>query len=84
MRNYTFRLKPGQDLFDSISLFVQENGIRAGCVSSGAGSLAYAEIRFANRERTTAPEGHFEIASIPGTVSIYALTSALSEILPRS
>jgi hypothetical protein len=31
MRNYTFRLKAGQELFDSISLFIWENEVWAGC-----------------------------------------------------
>jgi predicted DNA-binding protein with PD1-like motif len=35
MENYTFRLKPGQDLFDSIESFVHEKHIGAGCVLSG-------------------------------------------------
>ena len=71
MRNYTFRLKPGQDLFDSISLFVTENDINAGCVLSGVGSLRRAAIRFANQEIVVDLEGYFEIVSLTGTVSVY-------------
>ena len=50
MRNYTFRLKAGQDLFDSISLFIRDNHIQAGCILSGVGSLRRAVLRFANQE----------------------------------
>lgn len=71
MQNYTFRLKSGQDLFDSIETFVKEKRIEAGCVLSGVGSLTYATIRLANREFSTAYDGHFEIVSITGTVSMY-------------
>lgn len=71
MRNYTFRLKPGQDLFDSISLFVRQNNIQAGCVLSGVGSLTRAEMRFANQETTGTLEGYFEIVSMTGTVSVH-------------
>lgn len=71
MRNYTFRLKPGQDLFDSISLFVREQAIGAGCVLSGVGSLTQVALRFANQETIAAFEGHFEIVSITGTVSVH-------------
>ena len=39
MENYTFRLKPGHDLFDSIQAFTDEMKIEAGCVISGVGSL---------------------------------------------
>ena len=71
MRNYTFRLKPGQDLFDSISLFIQENQVQAGCILSGVGSLTHVALRFANQDSYVNFEGYFEIVSITGTVSIH-------------
>ena len=71
MRNYTFRLKPGQDLFDTIEALVREAGIQAGCVLSGVGSLTHLKLRLANREYLSDYEGHFEIVSITGTVSIH-------------
>jgi predicted DNA-binding protein with PD1-like motif len=71
MRNYTFRLKSGQDLFDSIEAFVKEKHVEAGCILSGVGSLTHATIRLANREFNSEYEGHFEIVSITGTVSIH-------------
>jgi predicted DNA-binding protein with PD1-like motif len=71
MRNYTFRLKAGHDLFDSISLFVKEHHIQAGCVLSGVGSLTHVALRFANQEGYANFDGHFEIVSITGTVSIH-------------
>ncbi len=71
MRNYTFRLKPGQDLFDSISLFIRENQIQAGVILSAVGSLTHLVLRFANQETLAAFEGHFEIVSMTGTVSVH-------------
>jgi len=71
MRNYTFRLKSGQDLFDAIDAFVKEKRVEAGCVLSGVGSLTHAAIRLANREYTSQYEGYFEIVSMTGTVSIH-------------
>jgi predicted DNA-binding protein with PD1-like motif len=71
MQNYTFRLKSGQDLFDSIEAFVKEKHIQAGCVLSGVGSLTHATIRLANREFSSEYHGHFEIVSMTGTVSIH-------------
>jgi uncharacterized protein len=71
MRNYTFRLKPGQDLFDSISLFVRENHIQAGCVLSGVGSLTHVALRFADQDTYAGFDGHFEIVSITGTISVH-------------
>ena len=71
MENYTFRLTPGQDLFDSIESFVKQKQIQAGCVLSGVGSLTHVVLRLANRDEYNEYDGHFEIVSITGTVSIY-------------
>ena len=71
MENYTFRLKPGHDLFDSIEAFARQRSIEAGCVISGVGSLTHATLRLANRDFHTDYEGHFEIVSITGLVSIH-------------
>ena len=70
MRIFTFRLKPGQDLFDSIEAFVANKKIQAGCVLSSVGSLTHATLRLANREHYTEYEGHFEIVSMTGTVAL--------------
>lgn len=71
MGNYTFRLKPGHDLFDSIESFVEKKNIGAGCVLSGVGSLTHARLRLANRDFNSDYERFFEIVSITGTVSIH-------------
>jgi predicted DNA-binding protein with PD1-like motif len=61
MQNYTFRLSPEQDLFDSLQAFVMKKHIQAGCILSGVGSLRYATLRLADRE----------IVSITGTLSVH-------------
>jgi predicted DNA-binding protein with PD1-like motif len=71
MQTYTFRLKSGQDLFDALEAFVNENQIEAGCVLCSVGSLTHARLRLANRDYFNEYEGHFEIVSITGTVSIH-------------
>lgn len=71
MHNYTFRLKPGDDLLNAIGTFVLEKRIEAGCVLSGVGSLRRAVLRFANRELHSELDGNFEIVSLTGTVSIH-------------
>jgi uncharacterized protein len=71
MRSFTFRLKPGQDLFDSIEEVVKENKIEAGCVLSSVGSLTHVTLRLANRSDYNEYDGHFEIVSMTGTVSIH-------------
>lgn len=69
MKTYTFRLKPGQDLFNEIDSFVKTNTIEAGCILSSVGSLAHATLRLANTGYYTEYDGHFEIVSLNGTVS---------------
>ncbi len=69
MQTYTFRLRPGEDLYQSIEKFVHEKQIQAGCVLAGVGSLTIAVLRLANREEYTTFSGYFEIVSITGTVS---------------
>ena len=71
MKTHTFRLKPQQDLFDSIEDFVKLNNIEAGCVLSSVGSLTHATLRLANRNYNNEYDGHFEIVSMTGTVSIH-------------
>ena len=71
MITYTFRLKPGQDLFDEIEQFVTDKKIEAGCVLCSVGSLTHAAIRLANLEFHSQYEGYFEIVSLTGTVSTH-------------
>ena len=71
MQNYTFRLPPGQDLFDSIQAFVMKKHIQAGCVLSGVGSLRHASLRLADRAHNSEYSGPFEIVSITGTLSVH-------------
>ncbi len=67
---YAFRLKPGEDLKKSIQLFVEQKKIKAGWISSGVGSLTQYNIRFANQSEGSSGQGHFEIVSLTGTISI--------------
>ena len=71
MQIHTFRLKPGQDLFDEIETFVHEKHIEAGCILSAVGSLTHATLRLANRDLYNEYNGHFEIVSMTGTVSVH-------------
>lgn len=71
MQTFTFRLKSGQDLFNQIEAVVTEKDIEAGCVLSAVGSLTHATLRLANREYFSEYDGHFEIVSMTGTISVY-------------
>ena len=68
--NYAFRLKPGQDLKQEIQKFVTEKQITAGWINTCVGSLTDYSIRFANQPNGSTGNGHFEIVSLTGTVSI--------------
>lgn len=69
MQTFTFRLKPGQDLFESIQAFITDEKIEAGCILSSVGSLIHAKLRLANREYLNDYEGYFEIVSLIGILS---------------
>ena len=71
MRTLSFRLKPGQDFLDSIEDVVREHNIEAGCILSAVGSFTHAILRLADRETYNEYDGHFEIVSATGTISIH-------------
>ena len=71
MLDHSFRLKPTQDLYGEIEAFVVENNIEAGVLLCAVGSLIHATLRLANRSFYTEYDGHFEIVSITGTVSVH-------------
>lgn len=71
MKFYTFRIRPGEDLFEEIEAFVKDRGITAGAVVTCVGSLNLAILRLADRERKTKHQGPFEIVSLAGTVSVH-------------
>ena len=71
MQTFSFRLRPGQDLGDSIDAWVKEQKLEAGCVLCAVGSLTHATIRLADRQLPSEYEGPFEIVSLIGTLSLH-------------
>src|SRR5690349_20024615 len=67
---HAFRLKPGQDLKQEITSYVQQHKIEAGWIMTCVGSVTQYNLRFANQPDGTNGNGHFEIMSLVGTVSI--------------
>ncbi len=67
---HAFRLKPGEDLKAGIEKLVKAKNIEAGWISTCVGSLTKYNLRFANQSDGSSREGHFEIVSLTGTVSI--------------
>jgi predicted DNA-binding protein with PD1-like motif len=70
MKSHPLRLKPSADLKKEIEGYVKSNNIQAGWITTCAGSLTNYNIRFANQPEGSKGEGHFEIVSLSGTVSV--------------
>jgi uncharacterized protein len=66
---HAIRLKPGEDVKQSLQNFANTNNIEAGWIVSCAGSLSNYNIRFANQPNGSTGVGHFEIVSLTGTLS---------------
>ncbi len=68
MRIHLFRLRPGDDLLDSIRAYASAHHLHAAVVLTAVGSLTLASIRYANQRNASESSGHFEIVSLVGTV----------------
>jgi len=66
---FAMRLLPGQDLIETIEKFAEQKKIKAGWISTCAGSLTQYNIRFANQPEGSSDIGHYEIVSLTGTIS---------------
>ena len=69
LKTYALRLRPGDDLRQQLTAFVQANHILAGTILTCVGSLTVATLRLANQDGPTEYRGHFEIVSLVGTLS---------------
>jgi predicted DNA-binding protein with PD1-like motif len=71
-RLWVIRLRPGDDLADSIMDFSRRHSIRAGGIVTCVGSLSKARLRYANQKdyaELNEKGRHFEIVSLVGTFS---------------
>lgn len=69
---WVLRLRPGDDLVDSIMDFSRRHSIQAGGIVTCVGSLAKSRLRYANKsdyEDLDEIGQHFEIVSLVGTFS---------------
>ncbi len=73
MRIFPIRLKPGEDLKESLRCFVEQNNIQAGFILTAVGSLKQATLRFANRDNPQVLNEKFEIVSLVGNLSTHGL-----------
>lgn len=70
LKIHALRLQPGQDLKKEMEAYVRAHKIEAGWIMTCAGSLTQYHLRFANQPNGAKGNGHFEIVSLTGTVSI--------------
>lgn len=66
---HCFRLRRGQDLYQSIEDYAREHRIAAGAVVSGVGCVSRWHLRDATGVRERSGEEDAEIVSLMGTVS---------------
>ncbi|MEH2024633.1 PPC domain-containing DNA-binding protein [Nostoc sp.] len=69
MKVFAIRLKPHDDLKQSLKNFVKQEDIKAGFILSAIGSLEEAKIRFANQDISTVVTEKFEIIALNGTIA---------------
>ncbi len=69
MKIFALRLKPNEDLRQSLKNFATHQNIKAGFILTAIGSLKQAKIRFANQENSTTFTDKFEILSLNGTIA---------------
>lgn len=69
MKTFALRLKPDEDLRDSLRDFVKKNHIQAGFILTGVGSLKQATLRFASQNYSQVFKQRYEIVSLVGTLS---------------
>jgi uncharacterized protein len=68
MSVHVFRLRPGDDLLESIRAYVHACHLQSAVILSAVGSLTDTSIRYANQPGAAHQSGHFEIVSVTGTV----------------
>lgn len=71
MKTYALRMRPGEDLKTVLDNFINKNQIEAACVLTCVGSLRKAVLRYANQAQPVTLQGHFEIVSLTGVLSVH-------------
>ncbi len=78
LRLLALRLRPGQDLRQSLHDFAVQHQLKAAFILSAVGSLRQAAIRFADQPEHRLYTQKFEIISLQGMLSIYGMHLHLS------
>ena len=69
MKAHVFRLKPDDDLYQSLMAYIKLNNIKAACILTCVGSLKKCYVRTATGKRFIDKIRCFEITSLTGCVS---------------
>jgi predicted DNA-binding protein with PD1-like motif len=73
MKIIAIRLKPDEDLKESLKTFVKQNNIQSGFILTAVGSLKQATLRFASQDNYQVFDERFEIVSLVGTLSTHGI-----------
>jgi len=69
MQSLPLRLRPGEDLRESLERVLTERGCEGAFVIAGTGSLASTRLRFAGAPDASAIDGAVEILTLSGSLS---------------
>lgn len=70
MHTVALRLRPQQDLKLELDRYIEQHNLEAACVLTCVGSLTQAILRHANQPEGSLYQGHFEIVSLTGVMSV--------------
>lgn len=70
---HALRLLPGEDVRAELERWAREQGIEAAAVTSAAGSLSLAVLRYGGQSDGTRTEGDLEVCALSGTLSRHGL-----------
>ena len=69
MKVFALRLKPNEDLKQSLTEFVRANNLQSGFILTAVGSFQQVTLRFAGHPYGQSVKNLFEIISLVGTLS---------------
>jgi len=69
LRPWPVRLRPGDDLRGTLEAVLAQQGVRAGVVIAGMGSLSRAQLRLGGASDATRLTGDLELLGLAGSIS---------------
>jgi uncharacterized protein len=75
-RIHVLRLRPNEDLLESLWAYARVKSLKAASIVSVVGSLIQTNIRYANQQTSTKLTGHYEIVSVVGNLDFQKVNNA--------